>query len=281
MRTIQELILNMTGGAGAAHAFACEGRAGGKRSEFITSLAAGLLCTSDEGEGRPCGKCASCIQAAAGTSMDIVHMSKSTGSSRSGREIYRVDDAAAFIERLSMGSYGRYLIGIIDDADTLSETIQNKLLKTLEEPSPDTVILLGVSNGDNLLSTVRSRVSRLRLSDFAGYADEENGGTEGNEEMRLSAAAEDLAEMYTDRTAGFYEVRNTLDKGVKSREEALLLLDTIEDGFRERMTAAGHGEYGADPQACARAIELIGIARMDIRREMNYNRALKRLYLEI
>ena len=210
MQSINELVMNITEGARAAHAFACEGRAGEARRAFISDLAAGLLCTSPEAGARPCGRCPSCLQAAAGTSMDIVRMSTSTGSSKTGRETYRVEDASAFIERLSMGSYGRYLIGIIDEADILSETIQNKLLKTLEEPAPDTLILLGVSNRDNLLDTVQSRLSFVRTADYSGYTAsdaEAEGAEEDDADAKLHAAAVSIAAMYADRENTFHEDR--------------------------------------------------------------------------
>ena len=284
MQSINELVMNITDGARAAHAFACEGRAGEARRAFINDLAAGLLCTSPEAGARPCGRCPSCLQAAAGTSMDIVRMSTSTGSSKTGRETYRVEDASVFIERLSMGSYGRYLIGIIDEADILSETIQNKLLKTLEEPAPDTLILLGVSNRDNLLDTVQSRLSFVRTADYSGYTAsdaEAEGAEEDDADAKLHAAAVSIAAMYADRKNAFHEVRSALEKNIKSREDALYLLNIMEDGFRDRMTAAARGERQGSPAACAHAIEEINTARMDIRREMQHTRALKRLYLSI
>jgi DNA polymerase III delta prime subunit len=215
--------------------------------------------------------------------MDIVHMSKSQSSSKSGRETYKVEDASAFIERLSMGSYGRYLIGIIDDADTLSETIQNKLLKTLEEPAPDTLIILGVSNRDNLLSTVQSRLSFVRMADYRGYTftDTEDVSDAHGEDARLAAALEALIPMYADRKSAFCEIRNSLEKNIKTREDALALLDALEDEFRNRMTAACRGEVQTEPVSCAYAIEQISTCRMDIRREMNQTRALKRLYLSL
>jgi DNA polymerase III delta prime subunit len=284
MQSINELVMNITDGARAAHAFACEGRAGEARRAFINDLAAGLLCTSPEAGARPCGRCPSCLQAAAGTSLDIVRMSRSTGASKTGKESYRVDDAAAFIERLSMGSYGRYLIGIIDEADTLSDIIQNKLLKTLEEPAPDTLILLGVSNRDNLLDTVQSRLSFVRTADYSGYtaADAESEGSDEEDTYaKLHAAAKDLAAMYADRKNAFHEVRSSLEKHIKRSEDALYLLNVIEDEFRERMTAAARGERQGSPAACAHAIEEINNARMDIRRDMQHTKALKRLYLSI
>lgn len=276
MHTVRELIENISTGSRAAHAFAVEGRASEARNSFIVTMAAGLECTSEDLAARPCGRCPSCLQTAAGTSMDVVRMSKSTGASRTGREVYRVQDAAAFIERLNMGSYGRYLIGIIDDADTLSETIQNKLLKTLEEPAPDTILILAVSNRDNLLDTVLSRVSCIRLADYTG---EEPAAAE--EDAKASAALSSLAAMYTDMTAAFHEIRTAVDKNVRSREDALILLDLIEDGFRERMLSISRGELSGSAAACAQSIETVNTARMDIRRDMNHTRALKRLYLEL
>lgn len=281
MQSVNDLVVNITEGARAAHAFACEGRAGEERSSFISDLAAGLLCTSHEADARPCGKCPSCLQVRAGTSMDVVRMSKSTGSSKTGRETYRVENATAFIERLSMGSYGRYLVGIIEDADTLSETIQNKLLKTLEEPAPDTIIMLGVSNRDNLLSTVRSRISFIRVADYAGYSAAGEDGSDTDEDSGLRAAIGEIIPMYLERKAGFHEVRSALEKHVRTREDALLLLNALEDELRDRMIAAGRGETAGDPAACAYGIEVINSARMDIRREMNHTRALKRMYLEL
>lgn len=278
MQTVNELIANISSGTRAAHAFAVEGRAGDARNSFINKLTAGLECTSDDPGSRPCGRCSACLQVAAGTSMDVVRMNKSTGSSRTGREVYRVPDASAFIERLSMGSYGRYLVGIIDDADAISETIQNKLLKTLEEPAPDTILILAVSNRDNLLDTVQSRVSFVRMADY-GLGD--NVTEQDDEDSKAATAIADTASMYSDGKAAFHEVRSALDKNIRTREDALALLDTVEDMFRDRMISCSRGESDGSPDVFARAIEHINTARMDIRRDMNHIRALKRLYLEL
>ena len=273
MQNINDLILKIADGERAAHAFIIEGRSGELRRAFLNTLASGLVCTSPDRDNRPCGECPACRQAAAGTNMDIIHMNKSTSSGKSGRESYKTDDAAAFIERLSMGSYGRCLVGIIDDADSLSETIQNKLLKTLEEPSQNTVIMLGVSNRDNMLSTVRSRCSDIRISDFL-----DDSGQDTGTDSRNMQAMNDLAEMTLRKKAHFCEFRAALDKAVRSREDALLFLDCFEEMLRDKMITADGAEAAAEN---AEAIERINVARMDIRREMNHSRALKRLYLEL
>ena len=278
MRNINDLIRNITEGTRAAHAFIIEGRSPGARSSFITSLAAGLECTSYDISMRPCGSCPACRQAAAGTSMDIVRMSKSSGQGRSGRETYKVEDAAAFIERLSMGAYGRYLIGIIDDADILSETIQNKLLKTLEEPASNTLILLGAANRDNLLSTVRSRCSDIRMSDYV--QDEDADDSESEEEKAAAeraSALHKLAETTRRNSTAFFEFRAAADKIIKTKEDALDFLEILEEDLRDRMIRGGEKA----PAEYARDIELLNICRMDMRRDMNHSRAVRRLFLEM
>lgn len=279
MRNINDLISNITEGTRAAHAFIIEGRSARGRSSFITSLAAGLECSAPDIDMRPCGSCPACRQVAAGTSMDIVRMSKSAGQGKSGRETYRVDDAAAFIERLSMGAYGRYLIGIIDDADSLSETIQNKLLKTLEEPAVNTLIFLGVANRDNLLSTVRSRCSDIRLADYA--RDEDSDDDTAQEEKKAAAerasALHKLADTIRSSNTAFFEFRAGADKILKTKEDALDFLEILEENLRDRMIRGGERST-AD---YARDIELLNICRMDIRREMNHSRAVRRLFLEM
>ena len=271
MQRINELITGISDGSRAAHAFIIEGRAGDTRRVFLDSLASGLLCTHPDQSARPCGICPACRQAAAGTNMDIVRMNKSVSSGKSGRETYKVDDASAFIERLSMGAYGRHLIGIVDDADILSETIQNKLLKTLEEPSPGTVILLVVSNRDNLLDTVRSRCAELRISDYREETDE------GGEEPQGERTCEDLVRMILSTDTVFCEYRAAADKMLKTREDALSFLEILERSCREKMLSGG----SRTPEEYACMIELINTARMDIRRDMNHTKAVKRLFLEM
>ena len=59
---------------------------------------------------------------------------------------------------------------IIDNADTMTTEAQNCLLKTLEEPPEYITIILICSNEDNLLSTIKSRCTRMH---FEPIKDEE------------------------------------------------------------------------------------------------------------
>ena len=257
-RTVNGIIENITGGASSAHAYIVEGKAGAARDAFIKELAMGLECLDPDVSARPCGRCDACRQVAAGSSMDIVRMQMS------GKTGYKTEDANAFAERLDMGAYGRFLIGVIDDADSLSETVQNKLLKTLEEPRGNVILLLGSSNPDHLLNTVRSRCSTVRVQDTA--VDEE-------ENAKADAIREAARMLYGGRA--FHEFRDALEKSVKTRADALLLTEMAEDISRERMIA------GDDPALMAARLELCEKARADMEQGMDRSRALKRLYLEL
>ncbi len=243
----------------SAHAFIVEGRTGETRDRFIRDFVKGLNCECAEVEARPCNSCASCRQIDAGTNMDIIHMDKS------GKTAYKVEDAAAMMERLGMGSYGRHIIGVIDEADLLSESIQNKLLKTLEEPEEGAVIVLATTNRDNLLRTVRSRCNVVRIADYDGYS-ETNDAIDSDEEIR------DLADKLIGKEQ-FFTARAAIDKKIKSQEDAITLLGIMEDACRDKMVNNGSSWAGK--------VELIETARMDIYRGMQYGKALKRLFLEL
>lgn len=239
----------------SAHAYIVEGP-GQTRADFVQKLIKALNCENEDVNARPCNSCPSCRQVEAGTSMDVIHMEKS------GKTAYMVKDASSMIERLGMGAYGRHVIGVIDDADLLSETLQNKLLKTLEEPEVGAVIILGTSNKDNLLPTVRSRCNVLRVSDYEMQSSEPDEPSESIEELAQFI----ISKHY------YYKCRDAIDKKIKTQEDAICLLGLIEDKY--------HAELSKN-RSMADGIDLIEKARMDIYMGMNYSKALKRLCLEL
>lgn len=239
MRDIIELVENLRSGGSAAHAYILEGRSREARRRFIDELVSGLGCSN----------------------LDTVVMEMS------GKTAYKVEDASAFSERLTMGAYGSFLAGIIEDADSMTEIVQNKLLKTIEEPHSSVVLLLGTTNPDHLLSTVRSRCMTIRISDY-GFEGEDEEEAAKAEEIKATAA------MMAD-SSHFYEFRDAIGKCVKAKADALLLVDALEDILRDGMLA------GDVPAAYAERIELAEKARADIERDMDRNKALKRLFLEL
>ena len=72
-----------------------------------------------------------------------------------------------FISDLSLTSSSAYplKIGIIENADRMNDAAQNAFLKTLEEPPPQTLLILLSANISALLPTTRSRCQLIELSD--------------------------------------------------------------------------------------------------------------------
>src|SRR5919109_2030307 len=59
---------------------------------------------------------------------------------------------------------GRFKVAILDEAERMNQNAQNAFLKTLEEPPPDSVIILITSQPQSLLPTIRSRCQLLEFS---------------------------------------------------------------------------------------------------------------------
>lgn len=75
-----------------------------------------------------------------------------------------VRDSADIISSLSLKSYeGGWKMVVVWMAEKMNEQAANELLKTLEEPTPGTVILLVAESDERLLQTIRSRVQTVRL----------------------------------------------------------------------------------------------------------------------
>jgi DNA polymerase-3 subunit delta' len=67
-------------------------------------------------------------------------------------------------------SFGGRRIAIVDSVDDLNRHAANALLKALEEPPPQTVLILIAHAPGGALATIRSRCRRLRLSPLAPAA---------------------------------------------------------------------------------------------------------------
>ena len=105
-----------------------------------------------------CGVCQSCHQIASGTHPDVTIFTATSGKGETEqtREI-----ESRFIYRPLVGT--RKIV-ILDNADLLRQEAANALLKTIEEPPPDSLIILVSSRPDSLLPTIRSRCQDIRFA---------------------------------------------------------------------------------------------------------------------
>ena len=82
--------------------------------------------------------------------------------------------AAAVPRRQSF--QGAWKVAIVADAHRLNVAAANALLKTLEEPPPDSLIILLTSRPSSLLSTVRSRCQKVPFEPYPDRPGAHPGG---------------------------------------------------------------------------------------------------------
>lgn len=160
-KQIRENLENAVKNGVNSHAYIISGeKYSGKK--FISEIfAAALLCES-EGE-RPCGICHSCKQASTHNNPDIIYVTHEKPN------VIGVDDIREQVnEDIHIKPYaGRKKIYIVDEAEKMNQQAQNALLKTFEEPPEYAVVLLLVTNEEELLQTIRSRAVVLNMKPVA------------------------------------------------------------------------------------------------------------------
>ncbi|MBN2669395.1 MAG: hypothetical protein JXR60_09205 [Bacteroidales bacterium] len=90
------------------------------------------------------------------------------GDGKKASSIY-VDESSEIIKKLNYKPFeAEYKVMIIWLAEKMNVQTANKLLKTLEEPSNNTLLLLIAENTDYMLSTILSRVQQIKIPPIAG-----------------------------------------------------------------------------------------------------------------
>lgn len=127
------------------------------QGELAVWLAALLLC--DAPAEAACGSCTGCKLFLAGTHPDFHRV----GIEPETRGVL-VDQIRGLTEALVTRSYrGGRKAAVIDPADMMNINASNSLLKTLEEPSEDTFLILCASRLDRMPATIVSRCARVGL----------------------------------------------------------------------------------------------------------------------
>jgi DNA polymerase-3 subunit delta' len=144
-----------------SHALLLHGAEGIGKRAFAAWVAAALLCEQSRGgELQRCGVCAGCKLVAAGSHPDVFWVMPEEDKTQ-----ISIDQLRAASERLSKTAYREgYKVAIIQPAHQMTPSAANSLLKTLEEPTPETLLVLVTSRPSALLPTVRSRCQKLALA---------------------------------------------------------------------------------------------------------------------
>jgi len=140
------------------HTYLFSGMAGIGKRKVATALAQRIYCTGDFLSFTPCQECPSCQKVMRGSHPDLLFLEPEGQFIR----IKAIRDIQEQMQYKPMEAEKRIII--VDDADRMNVTSANALLKTLEEPAPNNIIILITANPSALLRTILSRCQQLRFA---------------------------------------------------------------------------------------------------------------------
>jgi DNA polymerase-3 subunit delta' len=148
------------------HALLLVGQKGLGKYELARRFAASLLCESPTMDGLACGKCLACNWFEQGNHPDFRLLQPDAlgddvevedGKKKPSQQI-TIDQVRGLDEFFNIGTHrGGLRIILVNPTEAMNRSTANSLLKTLEEPAPDTLFLMVSSEPMRLLPTIRSR----------------------------------------------------------------------------------------------------------------------------
>lgn len=136
-----------------SHAIIIENQDNVLLETFAKYFVCNLFCKNEV----PCLKCGDCLKVINNNSLDFFMFSKPL----------MVDDAKEIMDNLYVvPAENDYKVFVISNFEKISERVQNKLLKSIEEPPRFVKFLLLTTNISAILPTVRSRCEKFELSNF-------------------------------------------------------------------------------------------------------------------
>lgn len=141
------------------HAYLFLGEEGvGKRSTALT-LAKALNCCVEPTDS--CDECDSCRKITSGNHPDVIIVEPEGN-------LIKINQIRELQRSLKYKPYeGKKRVCIIANAEKMNLTATNSMLKILEEPPPDVVLILITTSPNLLLSTINSRCQRLKFQPLA------------------------------------------------------------------------------------------------------------------
>jgi DNA polymerase-3 subunit delta' len=134
------------------HAWVFTGPPGSGRSSAAVAFAQALICPNDG-----CGTCSDCNAAKTSGHPDVEIICTE-------RLSIKVEEVRELLTRVAWApSMGGWRVVVMEDADRLTESAANALLKAIEEPGTRTVWLLCAPTLHDVLPTIRSRCRHLQL----------------------------------------------------------------------------------------------------------------------
>ena len=180
----------------------------GKRK--IAEICAAVLLCENPNDGEPCGTCESCKLMAEGTHPDFYFVESEQSKSAPNIKIGQI--RALQSEVALQPNHSNCRVVIIDGAEFMNNAAANCLLKTLEEPTGQTIFILISANRAGLLMTLRSRCGTVNFEKLP--ADQiqnalELRGVDSERAKTISLIADgSLGRALKLEESGGYEIRN-------------------------------------------------------------------------
>lgn len=264
-----------------SHAYMFLGTEGIGKFLFAKEFAYKWLC---ESELRPCGKCKSCIQFAGNSNVDLNVIEPEDGSIK----VEQIRNMIKKVYEKPIVSHKK--IYIINDADKMTTSAQNALLKVLEEPPLYIIIILIGSNEHLFLNTIKSRCIKvvfqeLEKEELKSYF--ENNGVMVNEKyielyegsIGKAKKIEGLESNYIELEELILNVKNTKRLEFVKKCTSLITKDNIEEMLKYLNVLLF--KLGKSDDIYLSAIEQVNIAIKQYKFNCNMEMLLDNLVLNI
>lgn len=113
----------------------------------------------------PCGTCESCLQFERGIYPDFYLIERELNEkTKEKRQNISINQIRELQNKLNKRTFANsYKVAIIREAETLTKEASNALLKTLEEPTAKTILILLTTAKEMILETIQSRSQNLQF----------------------------------------------------------------------------------------------------------------------
>lgn len=282
---IKVLLNNLIKTNSLVHSYMFIGTDGIGKVLFANNFAKMILC---QNETKACNNCSSCVKFDSKNHPDFMQIDSEDGKSIKINQIRLLQEKIS--EKPIISNKKVY---IINNSDLMTVEAQNCLLKTLEEPPEYAVIILVLSNENKLLSTIKSRCTKVTFQkltndDLMKYANSNNLELNSSLLSVCDGSISKLLNLQTniesynlldDIIASFsnnniIDIWNKSEILYKSKDNIIQLLEYFNTVFLEKLKNTKDTKYIS-------AIKIIEDTKNKLSNNANYDMCIDNLLLQI